>query len=445
MARLWSGPAGHGRLLGRLLAAGWPEWIGTDGHTIGWVVRDRLFLQDPGSADCRMIELPDGVEDVRPAADGWVVALGQGFVVVDAARSEIVAAVLDDDSDPVGTRAGRHVGVLLEVPASRLLVLADGAEVPLPDGANRSRWVTPFASGVGAVWVDADVVYRLRGPSIAPVGRIRGVQEVVCGPDGALLVRGRAGTLVAAARGLGVDAPRVDAARIAPDGLHALAVDADGALRIDLTDGRVLQRWSGRFDPIGWLDGVPWVLDRALGAVRPLDGGAAPIVGFCGARPAWLAGVELAGPGGRRWSPDGGSLAEPPLLDGLVAVGPLAGGRGLVHADEDVRVYVDGAQVGSIAGADVDAIRVAGGLVWVETDGGVAAFKASGEPVDMPEPDEAFEPDDALSVSDAGEDSVVAHADGRAWPVPADAAAEVGTEVWAWSDDGALYALAGAG
>ena len=126
---LWTRERGEVRPLGRVLAPGWPEWVGTDGVRVGWVVRDRLFLHVPGEDRCWMVALPDAVEGVQPSPSGWVCALGQGFVTVDPERAEVAAALLDDESDPVGTRAGRDVGVFLEAPAHRALRMAGCARV----------------------------------------------------------------------------------------------------------------------------------------------------------------------------------------------------------------------------------------------------------------------------------------------------------------------------
>lgn len=458
MSELWRGPVDGGGLLGSLLAPGWPEWVGTDGRVLGWVVRDRLFLRQPASsgdaARVWLVELPDIAEGVCPTQDGWVVALGQGFVVVDPQRAEIVAAVLDDDSDPVGTRAGREVGVLLEAPSSRALRLSDGAALVLPDGASRSRWLTPFASGEGVIWVDAEVVYRLHGrpgatPKIAAVGRARGTVEVCAGPGGAAVVRGRSGSLLLAPRGFGVEGPKVDAVRFSQDGARVLATDADGAVELSLQDGGALRRWAGRFDPVGWIEDVPWVHDRSTGELRGLS--SKPelqglLSGFCGAKPAMTAGGMLVGPGGGRWTLGDRTTTSRAFVDGLLAVGEVGGVGTIVHVDDGVQLLVEGASPVRIAIDEPTGVTVADGVVWIETMSGAAAFGADGAVIEGAAlPSGLFEADpeidEALQLGEPGEDSFVGHDDGRAWPVPADHARCVGAEVWAWSDDGALYAL----
>ena len=459
MWELWLGPTHRGRSLGSLLAAGWPEWVGTDGHTLGWVVRDRLFLYCPGgAARCWMVELPDIAEGVCASPSGWVVALGQGFVVVDPDRAEIVAAVLDDDSDPVGTRAGREVGVLLEAPSSRALRLSDGAALALPDGANRSRWLTPFASGEGVIWVDGDVVYRLHGspgaaPRIAAVGRLRGVLEVCAGPEGAAVIRGRSGSLLLAPRGFGVDGPKLDAVRFSSDGARVLATDEDGAVELSLRDGTAIRRWAGRFDPLGWIDDVPWVHDRRAGVLRALSApehSASEYVGFCGAKPVLTSEGLLLGPGGARWTLGSCEPAARGFVDGVIAVGKVGGIDTIVYIDDSVQLLVDGKPPVRLEVDEPVGAAVVDGRVWIDTTAGAVAFGADGvalhgitEPPLLFEADDTPEdaPDDAVQLGEPGEDSFVGLDDGRAWPVPADDARCVGAAVWAWTDDGALYVL----
>jgi len=439
---LWTREGGGERCLGRVLAPGWPEWVGSDGERLGWVVRDRLFLHQPGDERCWLVQLPDAVEGVSPSPTGWVCALGQGFVTVDPARAEVVAALLDDESDPVGTRAGRDAGVFLEAPLHRALQLVDGVELALPEGASRSRWLTPWGSGAGVNWVDGDTVYRLpAGGRVAALGRLRGTSEVIGGPGGACVVRGRTASLLVAPRGFGVEGPLLEAARISETGESAVASDAAGALEVRLADGKVLGRWAGRLEPVGFLHGEALVHDRATGEVRKAGGGRVG-EGFCGAQPA-MSGDALAGPGGRQWRIGDETPGVEGLVDGLLAAAPGF----FVHADDAVALYVDGHEHVRIAVEEVSAIACgvepATGQRWVKVVGAAGAvfFDGDGKPRGAPAGGAAARRRASrVKVAPPGEDSQVVLGP-TAWPVPADHAIATGPGAWAWSDDGALYAL----
>ena len=63
--------------LPRLVAPGVPDWIGTDGERVGWLVRDRLFLHDGDSV--RVVELPDEADGAVATPTRWTIALGSGL------------------------------------------------------------------------------------------------------------------------------------------------------------------------------------------------------------------------------------------------------------------------------------------------------------------------------------------------------------------------------
>lgn len=459
-----------GRKLGRLLAAGWPDWIGTDGQTLGWVVRDRLFLAAVSEPDgaVRMVELPDEAEGVSPGRSGaaWVVALGQGFVAIDPSSAEIVRVILDDESDPVGTRPGLDVGVYVEVPRHRATCLVDGADEAVPDGATRSRWLMPWGAGRGVAWVDGDVVYRMAfaGKNGAPpsahrivaVGRCRGTKEVCAGPHGALVVRGRSDSLLVAPGAFGVDGPPIDAVRFL-DGHKALATDPDRAFEISLTDGKIGTVWPGHFDPVGFtLDAAggrpnPWVHDRDTGEIRSLEAGIR-LSGFCGARPgrALIAGSEqLAGPGGRVWRvPTRSELPGAPitnedlgLVDGMVAIGAADAGRIVAHVDETIRIF-EGAHVRANfgSGQDVEDVAIVECTVQLQQADGPRGYDVDGNSVSARPYPAAPRPARGVRVSEPEDESVVEAGRSR-WSVPADGAMAVPGGCWAWSDEGALYSL----
>lgn len=428
------------RTLGRLLAAGWPAWVGTDGQRIGWAVRDRLFLCSVCAPEVvRMVVLPDVIEGAVASPDRWVVALGQGFVTVDPVRAEACGALLDDEADPVGTRAGCDVGVFLEPGGHRALRLSDGQPVAMPDGGGHSRWLSPWAFGEGVAWVDLDTVYRLSSGHIRAIGRSRGTVELCVGPGGALVARGGSASLLAAPRGFGVEGPKVEAVRFSLDGERALVTDAEGASEILLRSGELVQRWAGRLDPVGFVGAEPWVHDRSTGCLRALRSGVV-WPGFGGARPE-RTGEVLVGPGGRRWKlgEDGRDLG---LVDGLVSVGSIGGREVIAHVDEELRVYVEGRLEGRRDVGEAERVRVANDRVWVWGDGGARSYNADGELLggEVAVPGKLAVLDEGVIVAEADEESEV-RLGNRSWPVPADGAAGVRGGVWAWSDDGALYAL----
>lgn len=459
-----------GRKLGRVLAAGWPDWAGTDGLTLGWVVRDRLFFAavDTPEGPVRMVTLPDEAEGVSPGRDGaaWIVALGQGFVAVDPGRAEIVRVILDDESDPVGTRAGLDVGVYVEAPRHRVTCLLDGSDEPIPDGASRSRWLTPWGAGRGVVWVDGDIVYRMSLPGragapplthrITAVGRCRGTKEVCAGPQGALVVRGRSHSLLVAQGAFGVDGPPIDAVRFL-DAETALATDPDRAFEISLKDGTIGASWPGSYDPVGFtIDGAggranPWVHDRETGELRRL-GTDLRLSGFCGARPcrARVTGVELlAGPGGCIWPVPTrldrrGAPITPEnldLVDGMVALGATDAGPVVVHVDESIRIFERaGLRADFGSGRDVSDVAVVDGTVQVRGADDQRAYDLDGRSatiVPFPARPKAVR---GVRVSAPEDESMVEAGEGS-WPVPADAAITVPGGCWAWSDEGALYSL----
>ena len=127
--------------LPRLVAPGVPDWIGTDGERVGWLVRDRLFLHDGDSV--RVVELPDEADGAVATPTRWTIALGSGFVRICPREARVEELLVDDEAVPVATRPGRDVGLFVEVPEHRLLRLTDGLPLPLPTGALHARHVQP--------------------------------------------------------------------------------------------------------------------------------------------------------------------------------------------------------------------------------------------------------------------------------------------------------------
>lgn len=426
----------------RLLAPGHPDWIGSDGRRVGWVVRDRLFLHFGDEA--RMVVLPDLVEEVCPHPAGWVVALGQGFVVVDPDTAALTAVVLDEEADPVTTRPGAQVGLFVEVPEHRLVRVADGRTVPIPDGATVARWIRPWATGVGAVWVSGDVLYRL-GARVEAIGRAPGAAGIAVGPEGAVVVALGADAVVAAPRGLASRlGEHVDAAsvRFSPDGAFAWAAGEEGAVRIDLAAARVVERRPGSLLPVG--EG-PLFLDAARAAV--VDGAGAELLGgFGGATPA-RSGRLLVGPGGDAWHLDTGAHEAGGWFEGVL----VTDGARVVHVvDGEARVrggptFRHGL---GMEGDEVVAGRIDGEtLILVTQDGeqgrfaladGAVGERSHKRPPAGPRPDLCA----GAWVSGEGADSEVRVGE-RSWPVPADGVARVGELHWAWTREGMLIQLDG--
>ncbi|MFN7146896.1 MAG: hypothetical protein ACK4YP_24185, partial [Myxococcota bacterium] len=361
--------------LPRLLAPGVPDWIGADGARVGWTLRDRLFLLRDDHVD--VVALPDLAEDVTAGPRRWTIALATGFVRVDPFTARLEDLLLDDQAEPVATRPGEEVGLFVEVPEHRLLRLADGRALPLPDGALRSRWIRPWATGVGACWVDLDVLFRL-GTRVSVVGRIAGAEGIACGPEGAVLVRGAKDTMVASPRGLGVKVGRLldaESARFAPDGATALAASLEGVHWIELETGRIRRTWDGSLAPVGFAPGpVLWDLDRG---VLVDEAGVVLLDGFAGAEPA-AAGRVLAGPGGAVWDLASGARGRADLRDGVC----VTDGTRTVHVDDTEVHVLDGARFAHDLCGDedaVDAARLDGDTLVVATlDGEVGRFGLDG-------------------------------------------------------------------
>ncbi len=430
--------------LPRLLAPGVPDWIGADGTRVGWTLRDRLFLLRDDHVD--VVELPDLCEDVCAGPRRWTLALSAGFVRVDPVTARVEELLLDDEAEPVATRPGQELGLFVEVPEHRLLRLTDGRALPLPDGALRTRWIRPWATGVGACWVDLDVIFRL-GARVSAIGRASGTEGIACGPEGAVLVRGSGDTWVAAPRGLAMKVGRpVDAesARFSPDGTTVLAASAEGVVWIELETGKVRRTWDGSLAPVGFAPGpVLWDLDRG---VLVDEAGTVRLDGFAGAAPA-AAGTVLAGPGGAVWDLGAGARVRGDLRGGVCATD----GARTVHVDDQqVRVIGGATFEHGLCGEEdaVDAARLDGDTLVVATlDGEVGRFgldgaargrshqRAAWKPAPMPCPE-------GVTILGDDDESAVQVGD-QVWPVPADGAARVGDAVWAWAREGALFALPG--
>ncbi|MDP2312739.1 MAG: hypothetical protein Q8P41_07525 [Pseudomonadota bacterium] len=429
--------------LPRLLAPGVPDWIGADGVRIGWTLRDRLFLRAGDHVE--VVELPDEAEEVAASPRRWTVALGSGFVRVDPQAARIEELLVDDEAEPVATHAGEDLGLFLEVPEHRLLRLVDGRPLPLPDGALRARWIRPWATGFGAVWIDLDVIVRL-GARTSVVGRAPSPEGIACGPEGGVLVAIKGDAVVAAPRGLAVRVGRTldaDSARFSPDGTSVLAACPDGVAWVDLATGAVRKVWDGSLAPVGFAPGpVLWDLDRG---VLVDEAGTVLLDGFAGASPA-MAGQVLAGPGGAVWDLASGTRGVADLRDGVCATD----GERTVHVDDaTVRVLGGGRFAHGLCGDEdaVDAARIDGDTLIVATlDGEVGRYTLpEGErrerthqrspwkrpPAPRPE-GVTLTSDDAESRVGVGE---------ATWPLPADGAARVAESVWAWSHEGALFAL----
>jgi hypothetical protein len=439
--------------LPRLLAPGIPDWMGADGVRFGWSVRDRLFIVD--GSFVRLVKLPAEVLEVAATPGAWVVALPTGCVTVDPSAGAAVALLLDDEATPVEVRAGDRVCLFVEVPEHRLLRLATGDAIPLPDAATRAKHIRPWASGDGACWVDFDTLYRMRGEgAIAALGKAPGAEGIGVGPNGAVVVSLKADTVVAGPRGLALRlGERVDAesARFSSDGTRALVATERGVAEVDLTAGSIGRRWEGDLAPVGYavFEGGTRALvwDTASGVVRD-DTGVVRLRGVAGATPS-VAGGLLAGPGGALWRLADGTRLREDLLEGACALTDVALAQ-VRH--EDVRWIDLVTGVERVAQhalcEDDDAIEAA----WFEgrelraltLDGILARWSESGaEPLCESAP-HAEAPGiaipDGVVLAEPDEDSGVTLGT-QAWPVPADAAVVVDGALYACTDDGMLTRL----
>jgi hypothetical protein len=251
---------------------------------------------------------------------------------------------------------------------------------------------------------------------------------------------------VAAPRGVGVRLGRsvsAEGARFAPDGTSVLAATADGVVWIGLADGAVRRTWAGSFAPVGFAPGpVLWDLDRG---VLVDEAGAVLLEGFAGARPAF-AGTVLAGPGGAVWDLAAGTRGRTGLDGGVCATD----GARVAHVDDHEVHVLDGPTFAHGLCPDddaVDAARIEGDAIVVATlDGEVGTFGlADGaarsrktQRAPWRNPPAACPPGVVLPEADG--ESILAVWDTR-YPLPADAAARVGGELWAWTSEGSLVAV----
>ncbi len=426
----------------RLLAPGLPDWIGSDGERLGWILRDRLFLLDGDGVE--VVELPEYAEDCVATPMGWIVSLHNGFVRVDPRSCQLAAALVDDEADPVATRPGVDAALFVEVPEHRLLRLADGLPLPLPDAALRARWIRPWATGLGACWVDFDTLYRM-GDRISALGKSPGTAAIACGPGGAVMTTIAADTVVAAPRGLTARLGKrldVDGARFDGDGGHALALSPSGVALVDLHGARIVREWDGAYVPVGFLGDRPILWDEDSGAVVDGDGGTI-CDGFAGSAPS-MARDRLAGPGGAAWRlSDGARVAE-----GLGGGACATDGERVIHVD-DREIHLVGGPTwphGLVGDDDdtVDDARIEGGALVVTTlddeqavfgldDGALLERRApNGKRRAPPRPSPAGV---GLSIVDG--ESVVT-VDGRRVPLAADGAAEGHGGTWIWTVEGML-------
>ncbi len=421
----------------RLLAAGEPDWIGTDGEHVGWVMADVLFVLDgDGIAVVPLGDLPD---DVVGAGGRWSAALCDGVVRVEA--KEAVGAVLIDECEPVHVLPGVDCALAVAVPSHELLRTRDGARIPIPDAATRAKFAAPFLSGVGLCWIDLDVLYRL-GESGQPnaLGRASGAEAIAVGPRGSCLVQLATDTLVAPTRALAQKLGEkldVSTARFAADGESALVADEDGVALLDLRANKVSRRWEGALTPVGFAPG-PMLLDRDTGALVDAEGQVV-LDGFCGATPS-CRGKLLAGPGGTTWRLDNGTRLPGAAYRGVTATD---GERVVVVDDEHISVEMVCHAHGLCSGDDfVAAAAFDGDEILVQTiDGETGAFGLDGSSrwrrrdAEMPHTAPPV-PTGVVPGNDAepSEFSV----DGHAYSLPATAFARVGPRIWAWNVEGFL-------
>ena len=396
--------------LPRLVAAGVPDWIGADGSRIGWSVRDIVFWLDGDAVVSH--QLPDFVDDVCASAGGWTCATAGGAVVVDPVTNVAGRSLVVDEGAPLGVLPGADCVLVLSVPEHSLVRLADGVSIDIPDAATRARLVAPFATGVGLVWIDLEMCFRLTAGGIPQgLGRVPGATVLAVGPGGAALVSLAEDVVCAAPRRLPVrlgQAVHASTARFSPDGRRALVADDEGVLELDLGEGKVLRRWDGALTPVGYAPGpVRW--DRATGAL--LDDGDQHIAeGFmCTVMTTFEGRVVLV------------DAAE-------VRVGGARFPHGLVEGDDEMDVVV----------ADDE------GLLLQTLDGAAAAFTWEGVERWRERGREIVAPTARLpaGVVVAAEDEPSAvRRGGTTWALPADAAAVVGGKLWISTEEGMVVAL----
>jgi hypothetical protein len=407
-----------------------------------WAVRDLIFVLDGDHVEAT--RLPDELVDCAVSNGVCACSTRYGAVRVDHA-GEFGTALTVDHGEPIAVLPGADCVLVVGVPEHGLVPFDGGAPLPLPDASTRARWAAPFATGVGLVWIDMDLLFRM-GDDGRPraLGRAGGTQAMVVGPGGAVLVAREEDTLCAPPGGelrtVG-DPLDVAFARFAPDGKRALVADEDGVVELDLRAGRVLRRWDGPLTPVGYTPGATW-LDGRDGVVRD-EHGRTLLHGFAGTGAA-TGGDWLAGPGGAVWSLATGER----LRDGLPPGVAATDGVRVVVADETDVYVLDGGRFAHDLTTDeqevVELAAVFGDRIAVQTSSGARAdFGLTGEELGreaegdwLPEPPD--HPD--VRLSEPGDPSELAIGD-QTWPLAADGVCEVAGQHWAWSIEGALYAL----
>jgi hypothetical protein len=348
--------------------------MGSDGLRWGWAADRVLFLVE--GTDVRAVVLPDSVEDCAPAPEAWVVATEEGFYRVDPARAEVVSAMLQEpEEESLSLYPGSEVCALHRFP-DHALWRADGARVPLPAGASRSRWLRPFTRGVGACWADGGALYRLDG-RIEALADAAGVAGLWCGPFGAVVARVEEAAVLAGPRGPArcVDIAPSDVS-FSADGARALLGGEGGAFEVDLATARSRRVGGPEWAAVGWLGArAVWrsLVDGTVRAGHDVVG-----EGFCGGVPS-QAGCLLAGPGGAAWDLGRGARLGECCPGGVWATD----GTRVAQVDDEVVRVGDRTFLHHLC-ADGDAVaraRIDGETLVVTTlDGEVASFElATGE------------------------------------------------------------------
>ncbi len=425
----------------RLLAPGQPDWIGADGERVAWVIRDVFFLLDGG--EVVVVPVGDLVDDVVGAAGRWTLASGDAAVRVVALQA--TSALVVDEIDPLEVRPGVDCVLAVGVPSHVLSRLESDEPIPIPDAATRAKFAAPFATGVGLVWVDLEVIYRLAESGIPnALGRVPGAEALAVGPGGAALVQLADDTVLVPTRALAArlgDKLHVATARFSPDGEEALVADDEGVALVSLRLGKVSRRWDGALTPVGFAPG-PVLLDRDTGRLVDGEGGVL-LDGFAGAVPA-CAGDLLVGPGAAGWDLSTGARRDIGPV-GVVAGSVLAtdGQRVAMVDDQSVRIDATAFEH-RLCGDDdfVDRVVLAGDQVTIQTvDGQAAAYGLDGTEHWRRHDERALEEPThrvaGVTAGDPTEPSEFLVGQVR-YPLPADGFARRGDRIFAWCTEGML-------
>ena len=429
----------------RLLTPGLPDQLLATKGQLLWISDDVVFIQrgkDVSLFSC------GGVSGLAYGPARWALLSGEenNFTLrtmSDAHHTTVCsvsgrAVILGTDWSVIDHGAERQV-----------IETNNGSEVSVPVGAQDAR-TRPWLSGRGVTWTDGPQIYRYRkGGRVKTAGRLSSPpQRWLSGPEGSAVFETKDGLISLGPKGGLHELPSADfeSIRFSEDGLEITAAGPDGALRVTLKTGSVLESGPQDLVPIGYTD-EPVFLDEDAGVVRTWSGGVLG-QGFQPCAASRLAD-RLYGPGGTAWDIATGTRAwtHAPLCGAHLVATPA----GVIQVDERIEVYsLDGVKVFDLPlpideeiDGEIIEVHWADDRLVFELEDGWAQVDMSGRRVNNNPP--TTEPEHA-TFSDASwrfDEALGAVSNGATtWPVWFDGAATTGDgRLLAWNEDGLLLCL----